>query len=490
MNYHQALEKCDHCSEVIVNRKYCYDGICYCRSCFSIYSSYKLCTSCDKRKRILNLIEPPVCQECRLKSEECIRCGKEKYNLGKITASGPVCTSCSVYFREFKRCVQCNKTNKTVNNRIDGTGSNIYLCQSCYNKTLPLCSHCKYRKKPFLYDLHKKPLCKICATEGIRYCKLCKKPIHAGYGHQCINCSSKKTIKKRIAIGKKLLSKFFSNEFELFCKWLEKRRGGEGVVFVATHILKYLDYFIELDKLALELNQRPSYRQVVKRFSVAKTRKYLLVSIFLNDLNIIPINNNIKEEYSNLGMIDRLLGKFRNDAIYENIILNYYSYLLQKQKNKASIRSIRLALGQAVALIAWCEHFSLKHPTNELLYGFLWHSPGRRAGLTGFINYLNHNLQLDLVLPSDNELIFIRPCESNKYLKIKLLSSLRAIRCNNAYEGKVLEIAIAYLHGIRIPKYVWLQKSSIKKNKKGYIYIKLLKKELYLPKEIYLLPRI
>ncbi len=424
-------------------------------------------------------MDVPVCKACLYENALCIRCNKVVSNRYKVTEYGAVCHSCSKYFRELKRCSGCRKKKTSVSNRRLGTGDIKLFCGSCYTSTLPICSKCKYRRKPLLFDFSKKPICRLCLLEEIRLCIYCNTEILFATGHICPTCSQLKTFNKRVKFAQSTLSPYLSDAFNKFCEWLQNTR---NIQFAAENINLYFAYFMSLDKLANNLGRTPSYEEVVKQLSVAETRKNLLVTRFLDQENIIIINQENKDYYANNDSILRYLGCFDENSFFKKSISHYYDILDKKLKEgKTSIRSIRLALTPAVKLFKCCEHYGLEKPCNKILYGFLWVSPGQKSAITGFINYLNNQYKLGLELPEKNTIKLIRPSESRKQLKQKFLAMLRNKQSTQQYQESLLISALNYLHGVSIPRYAWVYIDLVKTNKNRDFYIRLASQVFYLP---------
>jgi len=474
---------CDYCHTPLTNWDYRYKGKHYCRKCYELLFSLKICSVCKKKKMINNKLKVPICKSCQQKDLPCIRCEKKDYTNGKITEFGPVCKSCAKYFTEKKKCSECNQYMINVSNRVLQDGTTLLLCQKCYNKKLPVCSKCDYRKKPYSYDIvNKKPICKICSIEVSRKCIKCGNSFPAGYGTICQECVYTNTLAKRTAFIKDSLSGYTREIFNDFGDWLSKKR---GIKFTATHIQNYQKYFLSLDMLSNTLGRIPTYEEIVSKFSVAKTRKNLLVTIFLNEQKIAMVNKKIQEEYANIDMINRFLDKFQKGTYNSKLIKKYYIYLYEKYKNnKTTIRSMRLALTPAVRFLTYCKNFDAIKPSNLALSGYLWCYPGQKAAITGFINFIVKKYKLQLSIKDIKKNAFTRPSLSNEQLKQRLINILRdrGKRINN--QKYFFDTAIGYLHGIDMPKNVFINIKDIKLDSSGDWYIRMGGRKFYLPEDI------
>lgn len=473
---------CDYCHEDLNDWDYRYQGKHYCRKCYDYLFHFKTCTECNKKRKIYYAMKVPVCKFCQVKNKPCIRCQKEEYTFGKITELGSVCNSCAKYFTEQKTCSECDTKDVNISNRKLPNGTTKLLCQKCYRKKLPVCNSCGYRRKPYSYLLeNQKPICKTCSIEVERECKQCHKPFPAGFGHICADCISKNSIETKTKFISSSLSYYMSEYFKEFSIWLNNRRGSN---FTSNYIQQYHKYFFDIDELCNEFGRLPTYEEIVNKFTVAKTRKYLSVTIFFDEKGLIKVDKVIQEEYANLDMIDRYLDTFKSDSYRYRLLYNYYEDLYAKYENgKTSIRSIRLALTPAVKLLQYCDYFNTEKPNMNILSGYLWLYPGQRSAITGFINFLRKRFKFDMSLTDISKtIIFKRPKTSKKHLKQRLINLLREPEKDKQL---LLKTAIEYLHSIKVPDNVFLDYYHIK-IKDNSPYIEISKSQFYIPGQIYM----
>ena len=480
MSFKNPDKNCDFCDNSLKNWDYRYNGKHYCRRCYELNFRLKVCTVCGKQKRIHRDLKNPVCKICQVKDKPCIRCGREiKYN-GKITENGPVCSSCSKYFREQKRCPVCNKLSYDVfNSLIDG--KRVTICQKCYLKRLPTCSLCRRKKPTYTTDAKGKSICKKCATQK-RICKQCRKEFPAGRGKICFECANLNGLKRKANQGKNKLSSYFSDYFVDFSNWLMSNRGSQ---FASLSLLNYLPYFQKLDQIALELGRLPNYQEIVEKFNVAITRKYLLATRYLEEKQVIEIDTTVKEEFANWDMIDRYLATFPEESFYGRAIKLYFKKLNEKlEKGKTSIRSIRLALTPAIKFFKYCKYCKEEQPKQELLKGYLWIYPGQKNAITGFINFLNSKFKCELDLKVIKKPVLERPKRPRKYLEQRLIKALRDEQYLSLIgKDDFLRIAIGYFHWVDIPVFVKIGFCKFKK-KQGDNVLSLAGYDFFIPEEI------
>lgn len=481
-------EKCSHCSAVLGKQKRYHIDRCYCPSCYSLFFKLRRCVKCGKVKRISKDDIEPICKECLYKNKPCAECGKLCKEVTQLTKKGAICTSCIKKKNrknkpQYKACEWCLSTKYPSSMRHVGDGNKkAYICSVCYTKTLPICSLCGYRRHPFIYSFKQKPICKICAIEDKRQCLNCGHDFQAGIGNYCLNCSHTKTFKKRVTLFRKYFNSEFSVLFEQFAYWLKERR---GVQFTSVHLLNYVEYFQSIQRLSIELNAMPSYKEVVKRLTVATTRKFLSVTLFFDSIKIIKIDRKIQEEYSNLDMIERYLEFFDTSTSYHKYLIHYHNYLKVKlAKKKITLRSVRLALSPAVNFLKLCQYSCIYIPNNDLLYGYLWATTGQASALTGFITFLNKFYHLDLISPLKVDLSLSRVTKGKKQLKQMVIQLLRETELNDKQKQRLFSASIGYFHGIALPNYMRVTKKMVSlANSKGGDF-KMCHIKFYLPEEI------
>lgn len=472
---------CDGCKQPLGTWDYRYHGNHYCRQCCDRLFKINTCSICGKSKKIFIDLAVPVCKICQVKGKPCIRCGKIEYTPGKITAIGPVCNSCSKYFREYRTCSACSKTSNSVSNRTLSDGTVKLICSSCYNKTLPICYRCGKQRKAYSYDEEGHPVCHICTIESERICIQCGASFPAGKGRICSDCTYQNSYLRRLTSGRNVLSVHMSELFVMFGAWLVKRR---GIQYAVVSIFRYLKYFARLDHLAREIERIPNYAEVVERLTVQATRANLLVTVFLDQTKRIPIDKVIQEEYSNLDMIDRYLERFEEGTWAKKVIDGYFEYLHTKAKDKAMVRSIRLAVGTAANFLSYAKWLHEHIVSTTCLHGYLWKYPGQRDSIIGFINYLNRAYRLNIKMPSWKHPELSVPKQSQMHLKQVLIDLLRLPYTNEDYTRRLIRTSISYLHGVDIPENVYMHSWDLKKNRIGDIFIRIAGRRFYLPREI------
>jgi hypothetical protein len=391
-----------------------------------------------------------------------------------------MCISCSNKSKCHAPCEWCKGTTSPSSKRnLIEKNITAIICAKCYNNTLPICCFCNRRRNAFIYSLTKKPICKHCAIEGERRCKTCGADFPAGIGNYCLPCKQIKTLKKRVEIYQSYFDSQFSELFKQFSDWLTKRRGTQ---FTSINIVNYVEYLQAIERLKVQLNHMPTYKELVSHFTVATTRKYLSVTLFFNDIKIIEIDRIIQEEFSNLDMIKRYLITFDINTPYQQYLTKYHKLLLSKlENNKTSIRSIRLALSPAVNFLKCCKQSNIEVPDDNILYSFLWATTGQKASITGFISFLNKSYNLNLKSPKMIVFTLSKDNHSKKQLQQSLIQLLRHSKLTSEQKQLLFKLSIRYFHGITIPQHMKLTNRSLNAARSSGGYFKMCYEFFYMP---------
>ena len=440
------MKECSLCGrqENSFHRKY--KGKKYCSNCYAYLFKSKICSDCGNLKRIYRYNDPPICRQCETKDTPCIRCHKTEYSIGKVTESGPVCNSCSIYFRPIKTCTICHKSSRHVSRRLK-YGENDPICEKCFNKKhYKTCSHCRQRSAPFFYDLDRNVFCKPCSTKPDKKCITCGLILPAGHhGRKCSECFGEISLQRRLKINIAGLDPVVAAIYADYSSWLAKKKGAQHAARIVD-----TDYeiFTFLSDWISEHNQLPSYQDYIQGLTVQKSRKHLVCTRFLNKEKIFQIDDKLKAEIGDLDTIDRIMTRLDTQSTLYPFLEGYHHKLQEKYLNgKTTPRSFRLALTPAVTMLNLGEYQKKKIPDNQLIKQYLWLHYGQRAAITGFINFLKkQGVIIELTLESDFALI--RPTESKSRIKQKLIEVLRH---SHPKQDDLIELSLNYYHQVNLP---------------------------------------
>ena len=111
----------------------------------------------------------------------------------------------------------------------------------------------------------------------------------------------------------------------------------------------------------------------------------------------LEINTELKDQCSELDQLERLVKSSPELTLSAQVLQEYDQYLKNKMKlGNTTLRSTRLAMKPASALMQLVNQSRLDLPTMWHVKHYLYQSPGQAAALTGFLNFLNKNYDTQL----------------------------------------------------------------------------------------------
>ena len=331
----------------------------------------------------------PICIDCE-RDKPCVRCGREEYDLSKVTEYGPVCSSCYFYFKDPEQCQMCGKNSRRLSTytHLDHDSK---VCLKCMREPYGTCKAC--RRYRLLYrDKTGDLLCKKCLLVGEKLCEKCGDLMPAGYGKSCEDCYWNELLKKRINTGIQSLNHGQMKErFRSFGYWLSEKNGAKQS---AIKINKLLPFFHVIDEKWKDV---PEFKELVDHFGANKMRHFRLPMRWFNEKLDMVIDEEYKLEVTELSRIDKCLTSIDMLNPMLEAYINYQNHLLGRFKDKKiGLRTVRLTLSAVESLIRPVG--SDNEFTQEYLDKHMISKPGQKAGLTGFINHLNEFLNTDFVL--------------------------------------------------------------------------------------------
>jgi hypothetical protein len=264
----------------------------------------------------------------------------------------------------------------------------------------------------------------------------------AGRGKECEACYWKKLLDKRTDINCAAFKvRTMAEYFRSFAIWL----GRDVSVHKAAIILnRYLPFFIEIER---RYGTIPNYDNLLDNFGAAELRKVVLPMRWMAEAMLITPNAKSREYNTEKRRIDALLIKSPQMSKSAKLLNGYYQILLADLgQNKTTIRSIRLSLSPAVALCQLCNEKGLTLPTQSSLDAFLDKSPGQRAALSGFVNYLRNAHEITIAVPT-RDLKKAKNKRMNK-LRDEMLELMRVGGDDEAFRRRWLSVSLAYFHGL------------------------------------------
>lgn len=438
---YEAKRECDECGKIVAKIWRVHKGHRYCATCYARVFKRRLCPSCGNFARLPNDDLKAVCRKCQ-RDKPCARCGKTDFEIGKFTPYGPVCKVCTPYFTDPEPCEICGQPSTKLTRSLR-LGLEHRACPRCSRSDRSTCGACHRHRR-----LERAPdgrmLCKLCLENGEIPCPKCKAPMPAGYGKQCPNCYWSGLLEKRIQMDSSAFSTpGLAQSFEAFGHWLGGKVGGHKA---ALTIHRYLPFFIEIGH---QWGNIPSYDELLRHFGTQRLRRVLLAMRWMEAAGHIFVRVGAKEEESEKRRIINTLNIFPTVSP-ERAILDGYHKSLQGnlQKGETTLRSIRLAMSPAAALLLKGKEIEVMPPDQRALAAYLETAPGQRAAVSGFVRYLRAIWAVDINLSRKDAEKVKR--NRKRQLEKQMLALMRGDGESQASIVRWLSIALAYFHDLPV----------------------------------------
>lgn len=152
-----------------------------------------------------------------------------------------------------------------------------------------------------------------------------------------------------------------------------------------------------------------------------------------------------KAEDSDQRRVAATLERFDVGTTQRAILDGYHDQLLAGQKEgKTTLRSIRLAMTPAAALLLHAMAKKVCPPDQKLLDAYLGKTPGQRAAVSGFVVYLRDSHKVNITLTPANDKA---KKAKKKLLEKELLWLMTKDDQSKVGRLKLLAVAMAYFHG-------------------------------------------
>ncbi len=413
------MPQCDECSDVIERTHKIYKQLKFCHKCYMRVFKKRVCPSCGKVARLSKYDNSAICKKCE-NNRPCIRCQRINYPIGKITNHGPVCNSCSVYFREFQACERCGTLSQKLS-RISRFADNLRVCPKCATRDYKTCPRCKRYRLLEVESLSGQMFCKKCLNYSTGHCQVCRHQIPAGRGDLCERCSWHQSLERRIVkLVNNLENHYLRECFKNYAKWLEQKLGPHKTALVVN---KHIGFFEETSDLWT--NKVPIYRVLLQRLRSSGLRKYVLPMQWLIKVHNLKIDIKAKEFCSELDQLKKLASICPESSFSAQVIQDYYDLLINRaNEGKISIRSARLAMKPASVLMLQMSKSRFDIPRIWHIKHYLSLHPGQAAALVGFINFLNKKFDANLNISFILNFNFLKDIRKQK-LEKEILKLIR-----------------------------------------------------------------
>lgn len=461
---------CDECGQSVkkIHRRYKEHG--YCSSCYARTFIKRECPNCSLFARLPKNDRNAICTKCETQ-KPCVRCKISGKPVGKITIYGVVCASCSPYFRPKQPCEICDQLSHRLT-RVKRFGDSLRRCERCARADHRTCPNChRYRKLIFI---NSQELCASCHSGELKPCKDCNTPIPIAYGQLCDNCYWKTQLSKRIVINQAMLSnQKLTIDLSNFAKWLAHHYGFKKA---SLDIAKYTLFFKKIEKNWLYF---PTYSELIQTLGADYLRCHKKLLLWLEAEKILTIDESLKKRMTEEYYIKKMIHDVPNASKIKPLILEYEKFLRKRADEKrTSIQTIRYSLTAAIALMKLSQLENNESPNQATIKKYLSKSPGQKASLTLFINFLKIRYRLKIQIPRTINTAHIK----KRNLEKKLIDLAKKYNSwGNQEYLHWYQYSLEFFHELKLPRKT-IEIITIKtKNATEGIYIYYLKNKYFIP---------
>lgn len=264
----------------------------------------------------------------------------------------------------------------------------------------------------------------------------------AGLGGQCAACYWQALLEKRRQMCcAALSSKTMRLHFEAYAKWLASEVGERKA---AVTINRFLPFFLGIER---KWGVIPSYEALLEQFGAAKLRSALLPVTWLAAAGLVVLDDIAKALDSERRRIAAIMTTFPKGTKASELLTGYHNALLKRVGTaKTTLRSARLALSPAAALLRKAAFMNRMPPDQTALDTYLVKAPGQRAAISGFVRHLCDTNGAKLLLPTSD------PLKAIGRRRRKLELEFRALMQENGDGPQALRkwvsVGLAYFHGL------------------------------------------
>ncbi|AZD18779.1 hypothetical protein C4K25_5895 [Pseudomonas chlororaphis] len=432
---------CNECGRMMTKAKKIHREKRYCETCYVRLFRRQLCPNCCNFARLPLFDLAAVCRSCEVK-KPCVRCHRTGRKIGRLTAEGPACSSCSHYFKAPESCERCGKPSTRLV-RVELDDQQPRCCPACLSSlTTSCCAAC--RRPRVIFSHGERPLCKKCYEIGEVECSTCGSSMPAGLGRECAVCTWTASFEKR---RNHLLADLDDERViaavHSYSTWLLRRRGAH---FAALNLHRYLPFLKALYEKWVTL---PDYATVVDHFGAETLRRSRSVVRWLHEDGQIQIDPRAREDASERRRIEQSLQFFQAGPAKDALLVYHSTLVNRPEDDQLKLLSVRLALSSALRLLYHCDKFGLQLPTQHGLRSLLSSRPGLYASLYGFVTFLNRQFALDLVAQFDKRWL----SRASRHVAEARLRQLYAKAGESGIsEREWISVALVFFHRIkRVP---------------------------------------
>ena len=232
-----------------------------------------------------------------------------------------------------------------------------------------------------------------------------------------------------------------ADHFERFGAWLAVTVGDNKA---AITVNRYFSFFLEIEKVWKSI---PDYNRLIAHFSAEGLRRVRLPMRWMQETGLVVKDVAVQTEDSEKRQITGMLKALEGDPAGLRILKGYHNTLMVEVKaGKLSLRSVRLAMAPAKALLLEIQKMGLEKPDQRTVDEYLAKVPGQRAGLTGFVRYLReaHSVVVAMPAAKDGAAQKVR----QRKLEQEMLAMMREGGEGEEFLRRWVSVGLAYFHGL------------------------------------------
>jgi hypothetical protein len=250
--------------------------------------------------------------------------------------------------------------------------------------------------------------------------------------------------------------------FRAFGEWLSKEVGHHKA---AISLKRYLSFFMDIEK---QWQAIPEFAVLLKHFGTLRLRRVLLPMKWMQEVDLVVPDKLAKQEDSDQRRIAATLDKVGKTGKERTLLDGYYQALMLDLKEEATtLRSIRLTMTPAAALLLKGQEMKRMPPDQKVLDAYLEQTPGQRAAVSGFVCYLRDKHKAVLVLPKANSGKSL--LHRKKKLEAEMLELMQEAGESDEFRRRWISVALAYFHGLPRNAGRRLVNESIWQDESGYV---------------------
>ncbi|MGK5069551.1 hypothetical protein [Janthinobacterium sp. RT4P48] len=263
----------------------------------------------------------------------------------------------------------------------------------------------------------------------------------AGRGKRCEACYWTATFFKRLALDEAGLSTpRMVSSFRDFGNWLIVQVPAQKA---AQSIHRYFPFFYEMEE---QWGAIPTYENLLMHFTAEGLRRVRLPMRWLSESALVIVDADTRESASEHRRLKAIGSLLEADKDSTAIFLAYKETLFARMgTGKTTLRTVRLLLQSAAALLAQCLTDGVRIPGQPTLDRYLAKVPGQRNNISGFVSFLNSKYDLCIRVDHGSKHAAAR---RTKKLEIDLVALLGEDNHDAIFLRRWLSISLAYFHGL------------------------------------------